>query len=91
MIGPLLKLSIVATALGMALVLLSITSGKGLQHAIMDKFSALEGDFTISAYAPNRTEELNPIRLTDSLADALTRSPIRSSLFIQWSKKWHCW
>ena len=71
-IGPLLKLSIVATALGMALVLLSITSGKGLQHAIMDKFSALEGDFTISAYAPNRTEELNPIRLTDSLADALS-------------------
>ena len=71
-IGPLLKLSIVATALGMALVLLSITSGKGLQHAIMDKFSALEGDFTISAYAPNRTEELKPIRLSDSLADALS-------------------
>ena len=71
-IGPLLKLSIVATALGMALVLLSITSGKGLQHAIMDKFSALEGDFTISAYAPNRTEELKSIRLSDSLADALS-------------------
>ena len=71
-IGPLLKLSIVATALGMALVLLSITSGKGLQHAIMDKFGALEGDFTISAYAPNRTEELKPIRLSDSLADALS-------------------
>ncbi|MDC3346514.1 ABC transporter permease [Schleiferiaceae bacterium] len=71
-IGPLLKLSIVATTLGMALVLLSITSGKGLQHAIMDKFSALEGDFTISAYAPNRTEELKPIRLSDSLADALS-------------------
>ena len=73
-IGPLLKLSIAATALGMALVLLSITSGKGLQHAIMDKFSALEGDFTISAYAPNRTEELKPIRLTDSLADALKQA-----------------
>ena len=71
-IGPLLKLSIVATALGMALVLLSITSGKGLQHAIMDKFGSLEGDFTISAYAPNRTEELKPIRLSDSLADALS-------------------
>lgn len=73
-IGPLLKLSIAATALGMALVLLSITSGKGLQHAIMDKFSALEGDFTISAYAPNRTEELKPIRLSDSLANALSQA-----------------
>ena len=40
----------------------------------MDKFSALEGDFTISAYAPNRTEELKPIRLTDSLADALKQA-----------------
>jgi lipoprotein-releasing system permease protein len=80
-IGPLLKLSIVATALGMALVLLSITSGKGLQHAIMDKFSALEGDFTISAYAPNRTEELNPISLTDSLADALQEAPYIKSVY----------
>ena len=80
-IGPLLKLSIVATALGMALVLLSITSGKGLQHAIMDKFSALEGDFTISAYAPNRTEELNPIRLTDSLADALREAHYVRSVY----------
>ena len=81
MIGPLLKLSIVATALGMALVLLSITSGKGLQYAIMDKFSALEGDFTISAYAPNRTEELNPISLTDSLADALQEAPYIKSVY----------
>lgn len=80
-IGPLLKLSIVATALGMALVLLSITSGKGLQHAIMDKFSALEGDFTISAYAPNRTEELKPIRLTDSLAGALAEAPYVQSVY----------
>lgn len=80
-IGPLLKLSILATALGMALVLLSITSGKGLQHAIMDKFSALEGDFTISAYAPNRTEELNPISLTDSLADALQEAPYIKSVY----------
>jgi len=80
-IGPLLKLSIVATALGMALVLLSITSGKGLQYAIMDKFSALEGDFTISAYAPNRTEELNPISLTDSLADALQEAPYIKSVY----------
>ena len=80
-IGPLLKLSIVATALGMALVLLSITSGKGLQHAIMDKFSALEGDFTISAYAPNRTEVLKPFLLKDSLAGALQEAPYIKSVY----------
>ena len=80
-IGPLLKLSIAAPALGMPLVLLSITSGKGLQHAIMDKFSALEGDFTISAYAPNRAEELKPIRLTDSLAGALGEAPYVQSVY----------
>jgi lipoprotein-releasing system permease protein len=47
----------------------------------MDKFSALEGDFTISAYAPNRTEELNPISLTDSLADALQEAPYIKSVY----------
>ncbi|MEY2963977.1 MAG: hypothetical protein RL754_1238 [Bacteroidota bacterium] len=74
-VGPLLKLSIVATALGMALVILSITSGKGLQQAIMHQFRSLEGDFTISAYSPTRTEELAPIQLADSLLQVLKSEP----------------
>ncbi|HAF46263.1 MAG TPA: hypothetical protein DCG83_01125, partial [Cryomorphaceae bacterium] len=80
-IGPLLKLSIVATAMGMALVVLSITSGKGLQHAIMDKFRALEGDFTIQAYSLNRTEEWRPIALEDSLFTELEKAPYVDQIF----------
>jgi hypothetical protein len=75
-IGPLLKLSIVATAMGMALVVLSITSGKGLQHAIMDKFRELEGDFTVQAYSLNRTEEWRPIALEDSLYHCVSTGPL---------------
>lgn len=80
-IGPLLKLSIAATAMGMALVVLSITSGKGLQHAIMDKFRALEGDFTIQAYSLNRTEEWRPIALEDSLFTELSQVPYVDQIF----------
>ena len=80
-IGPLLKLSIAATAMGMALVVLSITSGKGLQHAIMDKFRALEGDFTVQAYSLNRTEEWRPIALEDSLLNVLENAPYVDHVF----------
>lgn len=80
-IGPLLKLSIAATAMGMALVVLSITSGKGLQHAIMDKFRELEGDFTVQAYSLNRTEEWRPIALKDSLYAALVHAPYVDRVF----------
>jgi len=80
-IGPLLKLSIAATAMGMALVVLSITSGKGLQHAIMDKFRELEGDFTVQAYSLNRTEEWRPIALEDSLFTELKQAPYVDQIF----------
>lgn len=65
----------------MALVVLSITSGKGLQHAIMDKFRALEGDFTIQAYSLNRTEEWRPIALEDSLFTELSQVPYVDKIF----------
>jgi len=80
-IGPLLKLSIAATAMGMALVVLSITSGKGLQHAIMDKFRELEGDFTVQVYSLNRTEEWRPIALEDSLFTELVQAPYVDQIF----------
>ena len=67
--------------MGMALVVLSITSGKGLQHAIMDKFRALEGDFTIQAYSLNRTEEWRPIALEDSLFTELSQVPYVDQIF----------
>lgn len=70
-VRPLLKLSTYATALGMALVILSITSGKGLQHAINDQFRSLEGDININEYSMKRTGESGAILLSDSLQSAL--------------------
>ncbi len=65
----------------MALIVLSITSGKGLQHAIKDKFRALEGDFSIRAYAVNGTEEWRAIALGDSLYTALKNAPYVDQVF----------
>ena len=56
-----------ATALGMALVILSITSGRGLKFAISEKFRALEGDFVLRTYAPNRTADAGAIALDSAL------------------------
>jgi lipoprotein-releasing system permease protein len=75
-IKPLLRLSTYATALGMALVILSITSGKGLQKAINDEFRALEGDINISEYSIRRTGENGPILLSDSLKTVFSENDL---------------
>ena len=75
MVGPLIKLSIAATALGMALVVLSITSGKGLQKSIMQQFSRLEGDITLQSYSVQRTSDTSPVLLEDSLLNVLQNAP----------------
>jgi lipoprotein-releasing system permease protein len=80
-IAPLLKLSVVATALGMALVVLSITSGKGLQKSIIQQFSSIEGDISMSAYSVQRTAEPRPILLEDSLITALENAPYTTAVF----------
>lgn len=80
-VGPLLKLSVLATALGMALVVLSITSGKGLQRAISRQFTQIEGDFTVSAYSMNRTQEVRPILLSDSLLSSLESAPYVAKVY----------
>ncbi len=65
----------------MALVVLSITSGKGLQEAISEQFIQLEGDFRIEAYSINRTQEVRPIVLPDSLLEALNAAPYVEHVF----------
>ena len=60
----------------MALVILSITSGKGLQKAINDQFRALEGDINISEYSIRRTGENGPILLSDSLKTVFSENDL---------------
>ena len=79
-IQPLLRLSTYATALGMALVVLSITSGKGLQQAINDQFRSLEGDVNINQYSIQRTGETGAILLGDSLQEAISSSELVQSI-----------
>ena len=79
-VRPLLKLSTYATALGMALVVLSITSGKGLQYAINDQFRNLEGDININEYSIKRTGESGAILLSDSLKTAINEKGVVKSM-----------
>ena len=86
MVGPLIKLSIAATALGMALVVLSITSGKGLQKSIMQQFSRLEGDITLQSYSVQRTSDTSPVLLEDSLLNVLQNAPYVAAVYPQVEK-----
>src|SRR6056300_1144072 len=80
-IKPLLRLSTYATALGMALVILSITSGKGLQKAINDQFRSLEGDINISEYSVRRTGDNGAILLSDSLKTVLSEDDLVEDIY----------
>ena len=85
-VGPLIKLSIAATALGMALVVLSITSGKGLQKSIMQQFSRLEGDIILQSYSVQRTSDTSPVLLEDSLLNVLQNAPYVAAVYPQVEK-----
>lgn len=65
----------------MALVILSITSGKGLQKSISEQFSSIEGDITFNAYSIQRTAEPRPIALADSLKKELVEAPYTAHVF----------
>ena len=80
-IKPLLRLSTYATALGMALVILSITSGKGLQKAINDQFRSLEGDINISEYSVRRTGDNSAILLSDSLKTVFSEDDLVEDIY----------
>lgn len=60
--APIIKIAIVAIAIGVIMMLVSFATGLGLQNKIREKMSAFTGHLTISSYDNNNSQvSLNPI------------------------------
>lgn len=54
--APIVKIAVVAIAIGMIMMIISVSTGIGLQQKIRDKVSALNGHISISNYDNNQSE-----------------------------------
>ncbi|WP_310560286.1 FtsX-like permease family protein [Flavobacterium sp.] len=54
--APIIKIAILAIAIGMIMMIVSVATGIGLQHKIRDKVSAFNGHIIISNYDNNQSE-----------------------------------
>jgi len=62
--SPIIKISILAIAIGMIVMLFSIATGVGLQKKIKEKISGFNGDVQIMTYDANNSKiTLNPVSL----------------------------
>jgi len=60
--APIIKIAIVAIALGMVVMLISVATGVGLQHKIREKIAAFQGHLQITNYDNNNSQiTVNPI------------------------------
>ena len=70
--APIIKIGIVAIALSMIVMLISISTGIGLQNEIRDKVSAFNGHIQISNFDSNNSEEsIRPINVSKELLQSL--------------------
>jgi lipoprotein-releasing system permease protein len=60
--APIIKIAILAIALGMVVMLISVATGVGLQHKIREKIAAFQGHLQITNYDNNNSQiTVNPI------------------------------
>ena len=70
--APIIKIGIVAIALSVIVMLISISTGIGLQNEIRDKVSAFNGHIQISNFDSNNSEEsIRPINVSKELLQDL--------------------
>ncbi len=60
--SPIIKIAITAIALGIIIMMISVSTGAGFQHKIRDKVSGFKGHIQITNYDDNNSEvSINPI------------------------------
>jgi len=70
--SPIIKIAIVAIALGMIVMLISVATGLGLKYKIRDKISGLNGHILLQKFNQNESENTNiPIVLDSTLYQSL--------------------
>lgn len=71
--GPIIKIAIIAIAIGVIMMLVSFATGIGLQQKIREKMSAFTGHITITSFDNNNSEvSLNPISINQDFYPEFT-------------------
>jgi len=74
--SPIIKISILAIAIGLIVMLFSVATGVGLQRKIKEKISGFNGDIQISNYDSNNSKiTVNPIDLDQEFYPEFTNVP----------------
>lgn len=74
--APVIKIAIIAVALGLIVMLIAIATGLGLQHKIREKISAFNGYIEISNYDNNESQvSLKPINIHQDFYPQFTDVP----------------
>lgn len=68
---PILRISVGAIALGILIMILSVSTGNGLRKAIQNKVTGFGGDIQVLNYQPSPSYEQVPLVLSDSLQKEL--------------------
>jgi lipoprotein-releasing system permease protein len=74
-VGPVITAATLAIALGMILMILSISTGIGLKRAISNKIVGFTGHITITNYDLNDSYEQQPISMDSIAVDELATTP----------------
>lgn len=65
--SPIIKIAILAIALGIIIMMVSVATGAGLQHKIRDKMSGFKGHIQITNYDNNNSDlSLTPVNINQS-------------------------
>ena len=79
--GPIIKIAVIAIALGMVIMLMTIATGTGLRKAIRDKVIGFSGHIQISNFDNNKSFEQNPIDPDPALqAELRAMSMVKNSV-----------
>jgi lipoprotein-releasing system permease protein len=73
--GPVVKVATLGVALGMAVMILSVSIGLGFKKEVREKVIGFGGHIQVMSYDYNMSYEVNPIRHDSSLCHLLTQIP----------------
>ena len=72
---PILRIAILAIALSVAIMLLSVMVVTGFKKDISDKIIGFGSHITITSFSDNQSYETEPIQISDSLKKSILKSP----------------
>lgn len=72
---PVIRISYISIALGLALMIISVAVVVGFKHSVSSKIIGFTSDLQITAYSNNKSMEEQPVELTGDVLSVLRQNP----------------